>query len=129
MTHRPNAAGFTLLALLVVLSIVALTAGLMLPSASRWIEATRDRGWRDDLRAGLTALPVRAFQKGESMVLDADAIRELAPSVPNTVQIKLSKSLTYSANGSAGGVELTLRAQGGQPEVWTVEPITGLVRP
>jgi len=129
MTHRPNAAGFTLLELLVVLSIVALTAGLMLPSASRWIEATRDRGWRDDLRARLTALPVRAFQKGESMVLDADAIRELAPSVPNTVQIKLSKSLTYSANGSAGGVELTLRAQGGQPEVWTVEPITGLVRP
>lgn len=129
MTQRSNATGFTLLELLVVLSIVALTAGLMLPSASRWIDATRERGWRDDLRAGLTALPVRAFQKGEPMVLDADAIRALAPSVPDSVQIKLSKSLAYSANGVAGGVELTLRPQGGKPEVWIVEPITGLVKP
>ncbi|MBT9455982.1 MAG: prepilin-type N-terminal cleavage/methylation domain-containing protein [Burkholderiaceae bacterium] len=129
MTHRPHGAGFTLLELLVVLSIVALTAGLMLPSASRWIEAARERGWRDDLRAGLMALPVLAFQKGEPMVLDADAIRALAPSVPDSVQIRLSKSLAYSANGVAGGVELTLRPPGGKPEVWIVEPITGLVRP
>ena len=70
--------GFTLLELLVVLSIVAMAAGLMVPSASRWMSAARERAWQQELRAELAALPMRAFRRGEPLELDALAFRALA---------------------------------------------------
>ncbi len=111
-----------------MLAIVALTAGLMLPSASRWIDATRERGWRDDLRAALSSLPMRAFQQGVPTVLDPAAIRLLVPDLPASLEIKLSAPLRYGANGVAGGAEITLRSGPGKQEIWVVEPVTGLVK-
>lgn len=128
MTFRATSRGFTLLELLVVLSVVALTAGLTLPSASRWIDATRERGWRDDLSAALTALPVRAFQRGAPIVLDAGAVRQLSTDMPADVKVELSEPLRYGASGAAGGGELGLRVGSGKHEMWKIEPITGFVK-
>jgi len=131
---RPGAggAGFTLLELLVVLSIVAMTAGLILPSTSRWIAAARERAWQQELRAQLAALPMRAFQSGEPLELDASALRNLLlekNDLPASVQLELSAPLRYSAAGVAVGASVRTRDADGREQVWTIAPITGRVTP
>jgi len=126
-----NGGGFTLLELLVVLSIVAMTAGLILPSTSRWIAAARERAWQQELRAQLAALPMRAFQSGEPLELDASALRSLLENdLPATVQLELSAPLRYSAAGVAAASTVRVRdVKEGREQVWTIAPMTGRVTP
>lgn len=126
-------AGFTLLELLVVLSIVAMTAGLVLPSTSRWIAAARERAWQQELRAQLAALPMRAFQTGEPLELDAPALRKLlgdADALPASVQLELSAPLRYSAAGvAAGATTVRVRDADDHEQTWSIAPMTGRVTP
>jgi len=124
-----NGGGFTLLELLVVLSIVAMTAGLILPSTSRWIAAARERAWQQELRAQLAALPMRAFQSGEPLELDAPALRGLLTDLPASVQLELSAPLRYSAAGVAAAATVRAKGDEGREQVWTVAPMTGRVTP
>ncbi|WIT09968.1 type II secretion system protein [Paucibacter sediminis] len=125
-----NGGGFTLLELLVVLSIVAMTAGLILPSTSRWIAAARERAWQQELRAQLAALPMRAFQSGEPLELDASALRSLLEDdLPASVQLELSAPLRYSAAGVAAAATVRAKDDEGRGRVWTIAPMTGRVTP
>lgn len=125
----PERAGFTLLELLVVLSIVAMTAGLILPSASRWIAAASERAWRQEVRAQLAALPMRAFQTGESLELDAPALRSLLVGLPESAKVELTAPLRYSAAGVASGATVRVTDAAGAEQVWSVAPVTGRVTP
>lgn len=121
--------GFTLLELLVVLALVAMTAGLTLPAANRWLEATRERAWQQELRAALAALPLQAFQQGKPVVLDAQEVRGLVEDMPADVRVELSAPLRYSAVGAADAAALRLRTASGQVLEWRIEAVTGLVLP
>lgn len=122
--------GFTLLELLVVLSIVALTTGLILPSASRWLAAARERGWQQEVHAELTALPIRAFRSGEPMSLDAAGLQKLLrDQLPAGATVELEAPLRYSAAGVAAGGIVKVRASDGKSLRWVVAPATGEVSP
>ena len=128
--QRKRRAGFTLLELLVVMALIALAMGMVAPAASRWIAAVRERGWHDDLRTALAALPLQTFHQGAALSLDAEAIRALVPELPADVGLKLSAPLRYAPNGSAqGGTVSVIRPDGSIGEVWTVAPLTGRVTP
>lgn len=122
--------GFTLLELLVVLAIVGLSAGIMVPALSRAVDAAQERAWTQELGAALAALPLKAFQSGQPLQLDAGAVRALLPDqLPTDAEITLLEPLRYSAMGMARGGLLRVRTSQGRVHEWRIEPVSGRVRP
>jgi len=123
MTRPPS--GFTLLELLVVLTLVAAAVGMVLPATVRSVDAARDRAWQQSLSNALASLPLKAFHSGQSLTLSADDARELVVDLPDNVRLELSAPLRYSAQGVAsGGWVLALRDQ--QPaRRWRIAEISG----
>lgn len=119
--------GFTLLELLVVLALMALAAGIAAPRAVGWLDAARERGWRDDFRRHLEALPVRTFLKGEALTLEAKDLLQAVPGAPDQMQIHLPQPLGYDPLGVASGGTVVL-SRGKLKETWRIEAITGRVR-
>lgn len=120
-------AGFTLLEMLVVLALLALAVGLAAPRAGGWLDAARERGWRDDFKAYLEALPVRCFLAGEPRQYDAQSLLDGFQGASSRLEIRLPQAISYNAQGvSSGGTVELLR--GDDREIWRIEPITGRVR-
>ena len=122
-----RSSGFTLLELLVVLALMALATGIAAPRAVAWLDAAQERGWRDDLRAYLEALPVRSFLAGEPRTLQARDLLNAVPGAPTSVEIHLPQPLNYNAQGVASGGIIEIR-RGEIKETWRVETITGHVK-
>ncbi len=118
---------FTLLEMLVVLSLMALAVGIAAPRAVGWLDAARERGWRDDFRAYIEALPVRCFLAGESRQFDAQTLLNSVPDAPSRLELRLPHPVSYSALGVASGGEIELR-WGDRRETWQIESLTGRVR-
>lgn len=121
--------GFTLLELLVVLALIALVTGMVAPAVIRGLEAARERGVAADLRALLDSLPVRAFQRGDDVVLDAAALRQLLPDLPADWRLEVTPALRYGSAGVASGGTVHLRAPGREPLAWQVLQVSGAVVP
>ncbi len=124
--ESPSTLGFTLLEMLVVLTLMGLAVGMVLPRLSVWIDGVNDRGWRADLRAYVESIPVRVFLSGEVMAVDAEALVGAVPGVPVGMQVVVPETLSYGSNGAASGGVIELR-RNGVHEIWKVEPISGLV--
>jgi len=94
---------------------------------SPWLDAAQERGWRDDLRAYLEALPVRSFLAGEGRTLEAAEVLKAVPGAPAGVEIHLPQALNYNAQGVASGGVVEIR-RGQYKETWRIEPLTGHVK-
>lgn len=133
--HKSRAAdsvtrGFTLLELLVVMSIIAMTTALVLPSASRWLAATRERGWQQDVHAELAGLPLRAFRDGRPLELDGPALKKLIKEqLPEAATVETAAPLRYSAVGATTGGAVKVRLADGRTMTWVVAAPTGEVTP
>lgn len=127
MRKARRARGFTLLELLVVLAIVAMTAGLTLPAAKRWIDAGQERAWRQDVVATLTGLPAKAFSDGRELQLDAIGLRQAVASLPPDSSIELSAPLRYNSRGIASAATVRIKPTTGPSMVLQVEALTGRV--
>ena len=112
--------GYTLLELLVVLTLVALVAGVVAPAAMNALDGARERGARVDMQALLEALPVRAFREERSLALDGAALARLA-GTPDGWRVQLDGDLKYAASGVAEGGSVRLLAPGGAVAAWRVE--------
>lgn len=123
--------GFTLLELLIVLAVVALSTAVVVPAASRWLAAAEARSWREDLVVRLTELPTEAFGQGQPLELDADALRRQVPSLPSDLELRLSKPLRYGPTGVAAGgwVEVVRPGDKAPLAHWDVAPVSGAVTP
>ncbi len=127
MKYPVASRGFTLLELLVVLSLIAMAAALVAPDMYRWIERSEERAWRNALSAHLRGLPLQAYDSGSEVTIDAEAIRRAVPALPLTVEIIVSNPMRYYSTGVAAGGNIELRMPGRPTEVWRVEPLTGQV--
>ena len=128
--HRPDgrlAAGFTLLELLVVMTLLSLMAAWVGPAAWRALDSARDRTQVAHIAATLSALPVTAFQLGRPLRLDAPAFAAMLPELPQGWSLHVDDPLEYASNGVARGGVLRLRRIGRHDRVWDVQALTGEV--
>ena len=125
--ERRRAAGFTLLELLVVMSLLALLAGLVGPAALRTVDNARERSQMAAIRAALAALPVRAFQQGRPITVDAATLRKLTSDLPAQWELEAIDAIGYAANGVTTGGVVRLRRPGRGDMQWRIRPVTGEV--
>lgn len=112
------------------MSIIAMTTALILPSASRWLAAARERGWQQDFRAEVAGLPMRAFRAGQPLVLDGPALAVLLKEqLPEGAAIDMAAPLRYSAIGVTAGGAIKVRLADGRTLTWIVTAPTGEVSP
>lgn len=130
--HAPDSSrGFTLLEMLVVLAIIALATAVVVPAAATWLQAAEARSWREDLRVKLVELPTLAFSRGTPLEVDAEALRTQVPSLPTSLELRLSQPLRYSPTGAASGGWVEVARPGDRQPLarWQVEPLSGSVSP
>ena len=121
--------GFTLLELLVVLSMVALVVGLVGPSTWRQLQAARERGAVSDVEAALVSLPLQAFRRGERLSVSGEALAGgLAEPLPDGWRLEADPPLAYGPQGIAQGGQVRLRDAAGIRARWSIAPLTGEVR-
>jgi prepilin-type N-terminal cleavage/methylation domain-containing protein len=120
--------GFTLLELVVVMALGALMVGVVVPAAQRGLAAAEERGMASDMGALLDSLPVRAFQRGETLVADERFLRGLLPGLPEDWRIVVPQPLRYGPTGVASGGEVRLLPSGRLPLAWTVQALNGTAR-
>ena len=119
-----TAGGFTLLELLLVLTLVALLTGLVAPRMWQWVEGARARAGIDSARAELDALPMRAFAGARRIDVD---VKGPVP-LPGGWRLEFAKPLVYEANGMTAGSRLRIRRGDVVLADWLIEPPAGTVR-
>lgn len=119
--------GFTLLEMLVVLTIIAAMAAMVGPAGWRMLRSAELRGAEADLQAALTALPTFAFSEGRALAIDATALRSRLPTLPEGCRVLLPLPLRYAANGMADGGSAQLTCDGEVTQFEVIQ-ITGEVR-
>ena len=122
-------AGFTLLELLVVLSIVAMMLGMAAPAAWRAIEAARERAAVQELVSSLQRLPLEAWQSGRPLAVGAAELERGLSNWPGNWSILLPERLEYGSNGVAKGGTVAVLVDGRRQHAWRIEPRTGRVLP
>lgn len=122
-SHRH--AGFTLLELLVVLSIVALMLGLAAPAGWRAIEAARERAAVQELESRLQRLPLQAWQSGQPLAVGAAELQRGLSNWPAHWSLLLPERLEYGSNGVAKGGTVAVLVDGQRRHSWRIEPQTG----
>lgn len=121
------AAGFTLLELLVVMSIVALMLGLVVPAGWRALEAAQERATLRELAARLERLPLQAWQSGRALTVQGADLQQGIANWPAHWSILASEPLAYGPNGVAKGGEVSLWVDGQRRYAWRIDPHTGRV--
>ena len=122
-----RSAGFTLLELLVVLTLMGLLAGLALPRLSQLYDSTLRTFHREEIRQQLEQLSIRALEERIEIVLNysSEADDENRPTLP--IELPKGWSLSTSApirflpNGVCLGGEIDL-AFAGYHEQWLLSP-------
>jgi general secretion pathway protein G len=104
--------GFTLLELLVVLTLIAAMTGLVLPQLSRLYDSGQRAFQRKQVIDDIAALPYLAFTQQRGFTLDAAAVSASdAPlSLPEgwTLEVQEPAGISYRSNGYCSGGELQL---------------------
>ncbi len=98
--------GFTLLELLVVLSLIGLIAGVVAPRFINLGDKLSIKNQRLEVRQKINGLPLLALRKGMTLRIDS----ERAPlSLPQGWRVTAATPVTYQSNGVC---------LGGEIEVW-----------
>lgn len=118
------AGGFTLLELLLVLTLVALLTALVAPRMWHWVEGARLRAGIDGARSELEALPMRAFASARRISVNVEGPLPL----PSGWRLELATPLVYEANGMTAGSRLRIRSGNAVLADWLVEAPAGTLR-
>jgi len=103
-----RAQGFTLIEMVVALTIVVLLAGIAGPAAWRTLNSFRHHGEHSRLLARLGELRFEAFRTGRGFVLSDDTVAERLGPIPDGWSVRVPTPISYDFIGrcSGGIVEL-----------------------
>lgn len=123
------AKGFTLLEILVVVSILALATALVSPSVLATLEGARERQAAEAVRNVVQGFPLAAFRSGAPLQVDAAQVRGRLGDWPAgfTFAIESDGLLEYSPEGAARGGVYRIVDPRGRVTRWKVEPLSGNV--
>lgn len=122
-TKVRRAAGFTLLELLVVLSILGLATALAAPAILQSTDAWRRGAAVDSLMDQVRGLPMRARALGRPIVIDEETLSgdDAALSVPAGWSLSTPAPWRVQANGACEGGRLLLAGETGNEVELVVE--------
>lgn len=121
---RPRRRGFTLLELLLVLTLAALLTGLVAPKMWQWVRGAQQRADIDRVRARLEGLPRQAFGDARRIEVGAEGPLPL----PEGWQAQTAAPLVFEANGMTAGGRLRLLAGKAVVADWVVAAPAGELR-
>lgn len=142
-TERSSEAGVTLLEMLIVVTLIALVAGLSFPSVSSGIESLRLRSASDSIVALLNTALDRADRRQQAVEIrispkenalsarsaDMGFVRELT--LPETIHIvnptEMRRFLLYPG-GAVPQIAVEIATKSGRRRQVEVDPITGVPR-
>lgn len=126
--------GFTLMEMLVVLTVIGLIAGLATPNLRKLADSVERVTRHDGLVADIAGLPYRAFAMGQGFELGAGSFSALLNDgnpllvVPGGWQVQIKKPIQYTFNGFCSGGVILLIAPDTSVERLFLEPPVCRVR-
>jgi prepilin-type N-terminal cleavage/methylation domain-containing protein len=128
-SRAPASRGFTLVELLLVLTLLAAAAGIVAPRLTQWIDGARERAALDALRSAFAALPERAFFSGQAIELPAEPrAGDAGLPLPEGWALRLDAPLRYESNGMTAGARVEVRSPDRVVAQWRVLPPAGRVQ-
>lgn len=136
-TTRSSLTGFTLLEVLLALSVASLVAFMVLPRMNRLLEGVELDGQRADLRIAVEGLGYRAYWSGVPIVLSSVPGRgsEAAPDwfpadlVAKGWKLTAVPPVHFAANGVCAGGRLTVTDPRGEREYFVLKAPHCLLEP
>ena len=107
--------GYSLIELLVVLSLVSLITAIAMPNLVKFYENFSDALTLDDVIGQVNGIGYKVYENGSAYTLNdlsSDSTSVAAISIPNGWEIDVQKPIEYLPNGSCRGGKLKIFYQG-----------------